>query len=94
MSRSSAGNWPLPKATFGITLESMTINLTSWKTSLGGFLSGAGLLFASQFPEYAKYGSFAAALGTLLLGFSARDQNVTSEQAGAKPVVSPTPPKV
>jgi len=68
----------------------INLNVTSWKTSLGGLLSAVGLLFATQFPDQAKWGTFAAALGTLLTGLAARDQNVTSEQAGA---VKPAPPK-
>jgi hypothetical protein len=55
----------------------------SWKTTVSGLLAGGGLAFAEFFPEFARYGHFAAAIGTVLAGLFARDNNVTSEQAGA-----------
>lgn len=57
--------------------------MTSWKTTLGGLLSGGGLIFAQFFPEWSRWGMFAAALGSVLLGIAARDNGVTSEQSGA-----------
>jgi len=66
--------------------------MKSWKTTVGGILSGAGITFAQFFPEHAKFGNFAAALGTLLLGLAARDNNKSSEDVGAKnggPVTDP-----
>ena len=57
--------------------------MKSWKTTIGGLLSGCGLAFAQFFPEHSKFGMFAAAIGSVLLGLAARDNNVTSEQAGA-----------
>lgn len=66
--------------------------MKSWKTTLGGVLAGAGLLFADQFPQWSKWGLFIASLGTLLTGLAARDHNVTSEQSGLIPTaVPPTP---
>lgn len=57
--------------------------MKSWKTTLGGILSGGGLAFAQFFPQWSKWGMFASALGSVLLGIAARDNSVTSEQAGA-----------
>lgn len=57
--------------------------MKSWKTTIGGLLSGGGLLFAQFFPQYASAGNFVAAFGSLILGMAARDNNVTSEQACA-----------
>lgn len=45
-----------------------------------------GMLVSQFFPEVARYGAFCAALGSGLGLMFARDNNVTSEQAGAKPV--------
>lgn len=57
--------------------------MTSWKTTFGGLLSAGGLLFAQFFPEWSRWGMFAAALGSALLGLAARDNDVTSQQSGA-----------
>jgi hypothetical protein len=66
--------------------------MKSWKTTLGGLLSSLGLL-GTQHPDpaVAKFGAALAAFGTLLTGAAARDNGVSSEQAGAKPVVLPLP---
>ena len=56
---------------------------TSWKTTVGGLLSGVGTLFAGLFPQWANWGHLAAGAGTVIIGLSARDNGVTSEQAGA-----------
>jgi hypothetical protein len=58
----------------------------SWKTTLCGVLVLLGGLVAQFFPEFARYGGFLAALGSGLGFMFARDNNVTSEQAGAKAV--------
>ena len=57
---------------------------SSWRTTLGGFIGGGGLIVAETFPQWAKWGHLAAALGALLTGVAARDNGVTSEQAGAQ----------
>ena len=57
--------------------------MSSWKTTLAGLLSGGGILFAQQFPEWQKWGLFASALGSLLMGLAARDNDKSSEEVGA-----------
>lgn len=61
----------------------------SWKTSLGGILTAlaAGL---TQKPDALgewtqPVAGILAIVGPLLIGMSARDNNVSSEDAGAKP---------
>ena len=61
---------------------------TSWKTTLFGTLAGlAGI--ATQIPQLSPqvhgYAAIAAAAFTTLLGVSARDNKVSSEDVGAKP---------
>lgn len=57
--------------------------MTSWKTSLGGILSLVGGTIAVTWPEHAKVGAALQTIGTALIGLAARDNGVTSEQAGA-----------
>ena len=59
--------------------------MSSWKTTVGGILSGGGILFAQHFPDWSKWGLFASALGSVILGLSARDNNKSSEDVGVKP---------
>ena len=64
---------------------------TSWKTTLSGVFAGLVLLLGQAQtlldadpktnPEYTV---IMAAVGMISLGWSARDEGVTSEQAGAK----------
>lgn len=42
-----------------------------------------GGLIPAFWPQYTKAGLFMVALGNGLIGLAARDNNVTSEQAGA-----------
>jgi drug/metabolite transporter (DMT)-like permease len=57
----------------------------SWKTTLGGLLSSFGLLFSnSSDPKAHSVGVIAAAAGTLLIGASARDNKVSSEDVGIR----------
>ena len=58
----------------------------SWKTTLFGTLSAIGAYLATVHdPAWvATVGKALMALGPMLLGWFARDNNVTSEQAGAK----------
>ena len=63
----------------------------SWRTTLSGVLAGVVLLIgqaqtlldddSKTNPEYTV---MMAALGMISLGWNARDENVTSEQAGLK----------
>ena len=57
----------------------------SWKTTLGGILIGlAPLIIGMESPEWAsQVGVIVGAIGGVLLGVSARDHNVSSEDAGA-----------
>lgn len=59
--------------------------MKSWKTTLGGLLSAFGTALAAA-PDKITHsiGVIIAAGGSLLLGIAARDNNVTSEEAGAK----------
>lgn len=58
----------------------------SWRTSLGGVVGalGAILMQVSNPAWCAPLGQTLAGLATVIIGLSARDANVTSEQQGAK----------
>lgn len=51
--------------------------MASWKTTLGGILSAAGLLVAQVPGKYSAWGNIIAAAGILLVGTTAKDSNVT-----------------
>ena len=55
---------------------------SSWKTSLGGILAAIGIALRDN-PKTAAYASLVEAIGIVLIGMSARDNQVSSEQAGA-----------
>jgi len=57
--------------------------MKSWKTTVAGVIALGGTLLAQFFPEFAKLGGFLAAFGSGAGLLFARDNNVTSEQAGA-----------
>ena len=57
---------------------------SSWKTTLGGILSAALLLVPMLPPNWQWVATTIAGLGSLLTGVAARDNSVTSEEAGAK----------
>lgn len=53
----------------------------SWKTTLGGILATLGQFLATTLnPEYFWVANAVTGLGTLLIGFAARDNNVTSTE--------------
>ena len=56
--------------------------MKSWKTSLGGILAAIGIVLRDN-PKTAAYASLVESIGIVLIGMSARDNKVSSEQAGA-----------
>lgn len=59
--------------------------MKSWKTTLGGALGALGLAIVAISPEFKTIGLVIAAFGQFFNGLFGRDNNVTSEEAGAKP---------
>lgn len=58
---------------------------TSWKTTVAGIMLGFGTpLSTAGEGIYKTVGVILAAVGGLLLGLAARDNDVTSESAGIK----------
>ena len=58
--------------------------MKSWRTTLGGALIALGHVLAPGLPaNYSWVSTALTGTGALLLGTSARDNSVTSEQAGA-----------
>jgi len=59
--------------------------MKSWKTTVGGILMGVGVpLSTAGEGIYKTIGVILAAIGGILMGVSARDNNVKSESVGAK----------
>ena len=56
--------------------------MKSWKTSLGGILAAIGISLREN-PKTAPYAALVEGIGIALIGLSARDNKVTSEQVGA-----------
>jgi len=58
---------------------------SSWKTTLGGSLLAAGpLLHPILPPDWQWVSAACMSIGGLIVGLAARDNNVSSEQAGIK----------
>lgn len=62
------------------------ISMKSWKTTLGGAISALGTYLATvDDPAWLSLvGQIFVGLGVLIIGMNARDNTVTSEEAGAK----------
>ena len=60
--------------------------MKSWKTTTCGIVAAAagGVAAANIDPTITKIAGTIAAIATALLGIFSRDNNVTSEEAGAK----------
>ena len=59
--------------------------MKSWKTSLGGILLGVGVPLSTVGEGiYKTIGVVMSSVGGILMGIAARDNAVTSENAGAK----------
>jgi hypothetical protein len=56
--------------------------MKSWKTSLGGIVAAVGIALRDN-PKTAAYAPIFEGLGVFLIGMSARDNKVSSEQVGA-----------
>jgi hypothetical protein len=50
--------------------------MTNWKTTLAGIISGVGFVL-TQVPHTGHYGAIVAAVGTVLTGLAAKDNDVT-----------------
>lgn len=62
--------------------------LASWKTLLGGVIAASAPLIAGILPpDFAWVNQALLSLGTLIIGASARDNSVSSQQAGVRPEV-------
>lgn len=62
---------------------------SSWKTTLGGALMALGQFIPQFLPaDYHWLSGTLTGIGGVILGASARDNNVTSEQAGVKSPLS------
>ena len=60
--------------------------MKSWKTSLGGLLTGLGLFLSSnENPTLKHIGIILASLSALFMGWAARDKDVSSEAQGVEP---------
>lgn len=60
------------------------LTMKSWKTTLGGIIAAIGAaMLASDDHQLKLIGGVVAAVGALITGFTARDNDRTSEEVGA-----------
>ena len=63
----------------------ITMKKASWKTTLGGILAMLSPIAKQSLPDsWSWVGDALLSIGLLIVGTSARDNSVSSEQAGAK----------
>ena len=65
----------------------------SYLPKIGAALVFFGAAVTTIFPEWARYGALISAFGSAFGLVFSRQNNVSSEEAGAKAVISPLPPK-
>lgn len=66
--------------------------MKNWKTTLSGVLAAVGLVL-THIPETSAIGNVLTALGTLFVGLTAKDSNVTGgttpQNGGTIPMTAP-----